>query len=479
MSYTFFKENFRMPHDHDLVILGSGSTAFAAALRARSLGARVLMIEKSVSGGTCVNWGCVPSKTLIHSALFRHEAELGRTLGAGTAADGIDYAALSANKDLVTHYLRQTMYLDILKGVSGLTLLRGTGRFLDRQTVEVGDQLIRGDRFLVATGGFPKVINFPGIHEVDYLTSRSALLLKKLPASLLIVGGGVIALELGQMYLRLGTKVTVLEHGPRVLPMVEAEPALELQRALSGAGMEIVLNSSICSVRENDGSTIVLAEINGERREYSAERLLLAVGTAPASADLGLEKAGVETDAKGFITVDNRMCTTAQGIWAAGDVTGGMMVVPAGAREAIVAVDNMFKPDCDCTIDYLSIPVAIFTDPELGMVGFGEEDARKAGFKIITSILPVRDIPKAHITGSTAGTIKMIADKESGRLLGVHLLCHRGAELINEAALALRLRATVDDLVNTLHVYPSIGEGLRLCAQGFTRDVSKLSCCAE
>jgi mercuric reductase len=468
-----------MSQGHDLVILGSGSTAFAAALRAQSLGAKVLMVEKSVPGGTCVNWGCIPSKTLIHSALFHHEARLGEKAGLGLSVSGIDYDALAAHKERVVQHLRQTKYFDILREVPGLTMLKGTGRFLGRNTIEVDERKIHGDRFLIATGGSPKIIEFPGIHEVDYLTSRSFLLLKKLPESLVIIGGGVIALELGQMCRRLGIMVTVLEHGPCLLPMVEDELALHLQQTLLDEGMEIVLNVSICSVQKGAGSTTVHAEISGERKEYSAERILLAVGTSPASKNIGLEKAEVETDAKGFIKVDERMCTTAQGIWAAGDVIGGKMIATVGAREGIVAVDNMLTPDCGCTIDYLSTPMAIFTDPELCMVGYSEEEARKAGFTVITSILPAREIPKAHVTGSTSGLIKMIADKESGRLLGIHLLCHNGAELINEAALAIRLRATIDDMVNTLHVYPSMGEGLRLCAQGFSRDVHKLSCCAE
>lgn len=468
-----------MPNDHDLVILGSGSTAFAAALHAQSLGARVLLIEKSVPGGTCVNWGCIPSKTLIHSALFRHEAVLGGRIGLETSIGGIDFTALSAHKGRVVQYLRQTKYLDILSAVPGLTLLKGTGRFLDRHTIEVDNQKIQGDRFLVATGGFPRIIDFPGLHEIDYLTSRSALLLKNLPESLLIIGGGVIALELGQMYRRLGVRVTVLEHGQRVLPSVEAEPALQLQQLLIAEGLEIVLNVTICSVQKVNGAVTVYAEIHGERKEFSAERLLLAVGTAPASTGIGLEKAGIETDARGFIKVDASMRTTAEGIWAAGDVVGGMMIATAGAREGVIAADNMLRPDCGCRMDYLSTPMAIFTDPELGMVGYSEADAKKAGFTVVTSILAAEDIPKAQVTGTSAGLIKMIADKKSGRLLGVHLLCHRGAELINEAALAIRLRATIDDLANTLHVYPSMGEGLRLCAQGFSRDLHKLSCCAE
>ena len=468
-----------MAQDHDVIIVGSGSTAFAAALRAQSLGAEVLMIEKSILGGTCVNWGCIPSKTLIHSALFRQETRLGAGIGLGLSCGGIDFAALNAHKDEAVSFLRQTKYLDILRDVPGLTLLRGTGRFIDSHTLEVGDRTIRGEKFLIATGGFPRVIEFPGLAGVDYLTSRSALLLKQFPESLVIIGGGAIALELGQMYQRLGTGVTVLEHGARILPGLEAEPALELLQTLIEEGMEIVLNAEICSVRKNADQAIVEAEVDGCRQQFAADRLLLATGTAPASAGIGLDRAGVAVDAKGFITVDDRMRTTAEGIWAAGDVTGGMMIATVGAREGIVAVDDMFNPGCGCRMDYLSAPMTIFTDPELGTVGYSEEEAKKAGFDVITNLLPVSAIPKAHVTGATSGVIKMVADKATGRLLGVHLTCQRGAELINEAALAVRLRATIEEMANTLHVYPSMGEGLRLCAQGFSRDVSKLSCCAE
>jgi mercuric reductase len=173
------------------------------------------------------------------------------------------------------------------------------------------------------------------------------------------------------------------------------------------------------------------------------------------------------------------MRTSAAGIWAAGDVVGGTMIATVGAREGIVAVEDMLNPACGCRMDYLSAPMTIFTDPELGTVGYSEEAAKAAGFQVVTNTLPVAAIPKAHITGSTAGVITLVADKATDRLLGVHLACRNGAELINEAALAIHLRATIKDLAGSLHVYPSMGEGLRLCAQGFTRDVSKLSCCAE
>ena len=463
----------------DLVILGSGSTAFAAALRAQSHGARVVMVERSELGGTCVNWGCVPSKTLIHAAAGFHTARLGAAIGLGTSAGPVDWSLLSAHKDRVVDHLRRTRYLDILAGVPGLELITGTGRFVDRERIEVAGRFLTAPRFLVATGGYPRIIRFPGLDQVAYLTSQSALLLKEPPASLVIIGGGVIALEMGQMYRRFGKAVTILEHGPRVLPPVEEEVALAVQEALAGEGMEIHLNVDICGVSERDGATVVAAEVKGEWREFTAERVLLAVGTAPATAGIGLADAGVELDGHGYIRVDERMRTTAPGIWAAGDAIGGMMTATAGAREGIVAVDDMFTPGCGCTMDHLTVPMAIFTDPEIGIVGYTEEGARAAGFDVMTNSLSVSAIPKAHITGKTAGVIRMVADRQSRRLLGVHLACFRGSELINEAALALRYRLTVDDLVQTLHVYPSMSEGLRLCAQGFSRDVSKLSCCAE
>lgn len=468
-----------MAGNHDLIILGTGSTAFAAALRAQSRGARVLMIEKSVLGGTCVNWGCIPSKTLIHAARFRRDTGLGARVGLGINAGEIDFATLSAHKEQVVQFLRQSKYLDILQNVPGLTLIKGTGRFLDSETIEVGDERVNGKRFLIATGGFPRVINIPGLSEVDYLTSRSTLLLKTLPRSLVVIGGGVIALELGQMYLRLGCRVTVLEHGPRILPVVEEEPAMALKQALADEGMRIEVGVAVCSVRKDGSATVVDADIGGVREEFAAERLLLAVGTAPASSGIGLEKAGVEVDQKGFVRVDEMMRTTAPGIWAAGDVIGGMMIATVGAREGIVAVDNMFDPGCGCRMDYLAAPMAIFTDPEVGMVGHTEASAARAGYETVTNTMPVSAIPKAHVTGHLAGAIKMVADRKTRRLLGVHLSCERGAELVNEAALAIRFKLTIEDMANTLHVYPSMSEGLRLCAQGFSRDISKLSCCAE
>lgn len=470
-----------MSATYDLIILGSGSTAFAAALRATGYGARVLMFEKSVLGGTCINWGCIPSKTLIHAALFRHEALLGNKIGLASGDEGraVDAERLFTHRESVVAGLRQERYLDVLGSMKGLDLVRGTARFSGPRSVECDERSYRSERFLVAVGGSPRIPDLPGLEKCAYFTSRSALLLKKLPASLVIIGGGVIAVELGQMYHRLGCRVTILEHGPRLLPTVEQELSGSLEKILAKEGIKVVTNVSFCSLDRLGGLNAVYADVDEKRHKYTCEALLLAVGTAPATADIGLDTAGVAMDDKGFIITDRQMRSSADGIWAAGDVVGTMMIATVGAREGVVAVDDMFQQGCECAMDYLAAPMAIFTDPEVAMVGHTEESARQAGFNCIVNTIPAGAIPKAHVTGMTDGVIKMIADRESGRLLGVHLVCHRGADMINEAALALKMRATVTDMATTMHVYPSIGEGLKLCAQGFNRDINLLSCCAE
>lgn len=463
----------------EIVILGSGSTAFAAALRAKERGARSVMIERSVLGGTCINWGCIPSKTLIHCALFRHEAQLGERLGLGVRRDGVDYRILDGHKFAVVQRLRQEKYLDVLERLPELSLVKGKAHFTAPGTVQVGERVIKSDKILIATGGHPRIPKIPGLEQTPFLTSKSALLLKALPHSLTVIGGGVIALELGQMFLRLGVPVTILEHGSRVLPAVEAEPALALQRALDAEGMRLVLGAAVCSVAKVQGGVKIEALVDGEPREFRSEQLLVAVGTAPATDGIGLERAGVELDARGFIKVDREMRTSAPGVWAAGDVTGGMQIATVGAREGIAAVENMLQVGCHCALDYQSLPMAIFTDPEVAMVGYGEEAAEKAGLEVECRTIPATAIPKAHVTGALDGAVKIVAERGSGRIVGVHLCLHRAADIVNEAALAIRCRMTVTELAGTLHVYPSMGEGLRLCAQAFVRDLDGLSCCAE
>jgi len=439
------------------------------------------MFEKSVLGGTCINWGCIPSKTLIHAALFKHEALLGNRIGLNSDNDvlGIDAEQLNRHRDAVVSKLRQERYLDVLGNMKGLELVKGTARFIDPHTVECDERSYRSERILIAVGGNPRIPDLPGLEKCSYYTSRSALLLKKIPSSLVIIGGGVIAVELGQMFHRLGCRVTILEHGPRLLQNVEPELSASLEIILAKERISVVTNVNICSLERVGELNEVYADVSEKHHKFTCEKLLLAIGTVPATTGIGLEKTAVKLDDKGFVVTDGNMRATTDGIWAAGDVVGNRMIATVGAREGIVAVDDMFNKGCGCVMDYLAAPMAIFTDPEVAMVGHSEESARQNGFDCIVNCMPVSAIPKSHVTGATEGVIKMIADRVSGRILGIHLVCHRGADIINEASLALHMRATVTDLASTMHVYPSIGEGLKLCAQGFDRDISRLSCCAE
>jgi mercuric reductase len=439
------------------------------------------MFEKSMLGGTCINWGCIPSKTLIHAALLRYDAVRGARVGAGggTIDKLPDGEKLFHHREAVVNRLRQERYLDLLDQIDGLELVKGNARLLDSSTVGCDGRTYHAGKILIAVGGNPRIPQLQGLENASYLTSRSALQLRRFPASLVIIGGGVVAVELGQMFHRLGCGVTILEHGPRLLPVVETELSAGLEAVLINEGIKVVTNAAFCSVGKRGDMTVVSADLPDGRHDFTCERLLLAAGTEPATAGIGLEQAGVAVDNKGFILVDDRMRTSVPGIWGAGDAIGKMMIATVGAREGIVAADDMFNPGCGCSMDYRSAPMAIFTDPEVAMVGYGETEAINAGFDCMVNVMPVSAIPKAHVVGQTEGVIKMIAERSTGRLLGVHLICHRGADLINEAALAIRLKATVDDLAASMHVYPSIGEGLRLCAQGFRRDISLFSCCAE
>ncbi|HWI41034.1 MAG TPA: NAD(P)/FAD-dependent oxidoreductase, partial [Verrucomicrobiae bacterium] len=286
--------NMKTEEQFDLIILGSGSTGFAAALRAEEYGARVLMIEKSAMGGTCINWGCVPSKTLIHAALFAHEARLAGVVGIPFTEGEIDHERLAQHKLEVVRGLRKAKYMDILTAIPGLSLVKGTARIVGPGEVAVGEAVFRSDRILIATGGAPRVPVLKGLQETDWMTSREALLLKRLPRSVVVIGGGVIAVELGQMFRRLGTSVTLVERGEMILPSVEREPVRELTGALLEEGVEVVTGAAVCRAFRSGEESCVEALVGGETRVLSAEKLLLAVGTAPATAGLGLENVGVD-----------------------------------------------------------------------------------------------------------------------------------------------------------------------------------------
>lgn len=460
-----------MSQAYDFVILGSGSSAFAAARKASELGARVLMVEQSKLGGTCVNWGCIPSKTLIHKAKEYYAAVRSAPFGINLRAEEPDYGLLMQAKNTAVEAVRREHYQQVLEEDPNIEVLRGHGRFLSPRELQVGAEILVSDKFLIATGGVPRTLRLPGLVEAGYLNSYSALNLPAFPESLLIIGGGVIAVEMGQMFARFGTRVSIIERSERLLK--EFDPRLSdiFAQILHEEGAELIYNFEAQQVRR-EGDRVCLHGRIGEGeadRCLRAERIMLAVGTTPATSGIGLEEAGVVCDENGFISVDEEMRTTAPGIWAAGDVAGPPLIAPSGAREAEVAAENMLNPNAHRRIDHRLTPMAVFVDPELATVGLSPQQARAAGKEITETFFTLDHVAKAHVMGGKRGGFVMCAEQGSGRILGVQILAPRAADIIHEATLAVRFGLRVEDLAETVHVYPTMADGLRLAALDILR----------
>ncbi len=454
-----------MNHHPDLVILGSGTTAFAAARQAAARGWKVLMIEQSHLGGTCVNWGCVPSKTLIDKAEMYHGARRGETWGLNLKAGPPDCGTLMSLKRQAVETVRRQHYQRELEQTPNLQVLRGHGRFISPHELQVGAEIVRCERILIAVGGVPRVVPLEGLDQVDYLTSYSALHLPCFPSSLLMLGGGVIALEMGQMFARFGTQVVILERGDRLLQ--EFDPRLTglFADILRSEGVEIMTEVQAQRVDSSPQGVCLYSTVKGAPVGLCAERLMLAVGTQPATEDIGLDRAGIETDPAGFIRVDAGMRTNVPGIYAAGDVTGPPLIAPAGAREALVAVHNMLDPEGNHSIDHTHTPMAVFCDPEFATVGLTAEQARQRGLEVVEAFIDLERVPKAHVMGGRRGGVILVAEAPTGRVLGCQMLAPRAADIIHEATLAVRFGLNVSQLTTTVHVYPSISDGLRMAAQ--------------
>lgn len=465
---------------YDLVILGSGSAAFAAALKASELGAKIAMIEHDTVGGTCVNRGCIPSKNLIQAARLLHYARKSPFPGLRLQGE-VDFPELIAQKDELVDRLRREKYLEIAAGDPNIELIAGKGRFVAKDRVQVqvqGDrELLEAERFIIATGARPFVPPIAGLDEVEYLTSRTAFELRELPKRLLIIGGGYIAMELGQLFQRLGSQVTILERGPRLLRGFEPVISQRLREILEGEGLRIETDAEVLRVRRDGAGVAVTTRRANEEFEVRGTHLLLATGRRPNTDGLGLEEIGVELDDRGFIRVDEELRTSVEGIWAAGDVIGPPMATPVGAREGVIAAENALGGHRK--MDYRVVPRAVFTDPEVGSVGLTEEEAERRGIACACRVLDLGLVPKAAAIRETTGLVKLVVEAATERILGVHLLAPRGADIIHEGALAVKLGLTISDLIELIHVYPTISEALRMAAQSFTKDVSKLSCCAE
>ncbi|MEX2552678.1 MAG: mercury(II) reductase [Actinomycetota bacterium] len=476
-----------MADKFDLVILGSGSTAFAAALAAQEMGKTAVMTEERTIGGTCVNRGCLPSKNLIEAAKLLHDARHPRYPGLKSGGMELDFAALIAQKGEVVHGYREKKYESLIDG--RIRIERGHVEFVDPHTVEVNGKRLTGEKVLVATGSRPVVPDIEGLDQVplltsDLLTVDEDIELNDLPKSLLIVGGGYIALELGQMFHRFGTEVTILERNQQLLAHgYEPEVGQAIGQAFSEDGIRVITKAMVRSVRQDRQGVMATASVGGAQREYRAERLLVATGRRPNTDNIAIERSEVSVNQRGEVVVDEYLRTNVSHIFAAGDTigrqAGSQMATPVGSQDGGIAARNALSGGEMRPVDHRVIPRCIFTDPPVAVVGMSEEEAVAAGHACWCNTIPMSLVPRAGAIRDTRGIIKMVADTQTNEVLGVAMVGHNAGEVIHEAAMALRFHAKLHDFIDLLHVYPTMAEALKIVAISRYKDPAKLSCCAE
>jgi pyruvate/2-oxoglutarate dehydrogenase complex dihydrolipoamide dehydrogenase (E3) component len=439
---------------YDAIVLGSGQAGNPLSQKLADHGWSVALVEKEHLGGTCVNTGCTPTKTLVASAQVAHYARQAARWGVRTGDVSVDLAKVVARKDQVVLQWRSGLEKKVEQRPN-LHLVRGHGRFLDPHRVRVGDQVLESERIFIDTGARPSVPPIPGLDQAGYLTNESLLRLTDLPEHLLVLGGGYVGLEFGQMFRRFGSRVTVVDSAEQLLPHEDADVAGELQKALESEGLRFVLKARTTRV-ERDGGEVVLRLEGGEGVRGS--HLLVATGRRPNTDDLGLETTGVETTPRGFIRVNGRLETNVPGIWALGDVNGGPAFTHISYNDYQIVHGNLIEGK-DLTTAGRLVPYAVFTDPQLGRVGLTEQEARTAGRRLKVGKIPMAWVARAIERDETAGLMKLVVDAATDRILGAAILSSEGGELVQILEFVMRAGAPYTLLKGAVYIHPTLAEG--------------------
>ncbi|MBI2756294.1 MAG: dihydrolipoyl dehydrogenase [Chloroflexi bacterium] len=468
----------------DLAIVGGGPGGYVAAIRAAQLGLRTAVIEKERPGGVCLNWGCIPTKAMLRSAdvleTVQHAADYGITVGKVT----LDYAAVLARKDRVVKGLTDGV-AGLLKS-NGVTVFNGHGRFLSPTSIEVvgvgqsplgaggplynapanasGQPIATVDarQVIVATGSVPARLNIPGVDLPGVVDSDGAFMLREIPKRIVIVGGGAVGTEWATMFHAFGAEVTVVEFLPMLLPREDEDMGRTLERSFKKRGMTVLTGSTVSKIDEpakkGGPLRVTIADADGKNaRQVEAENVLIGVSRSPNTAGLDLEKTGVRTNQRGYVEVDDQMRTSVPTLFAIGDVTGKMPLAHVASHQGLVAAGQAAGHSKE-KMDYKSVPAATFTHPEVGSVGLTEKAAREAGYDVVVGKFPFAALGRAQTFGNTDGLIKLVADRKYGEVLGMHVIGPSASDLIPEGALALNLEATLEDVANTIHAHPTLGE---------------------
>ncbi|CEI83000.1 mercuric reductase [Oceanobacillus oncorhynchi subsp. incaldanensis] len=462
--------------DYDLLIIGSGGAAFSAAIKAIEYGAKVVMIERETIGGTCVNTGCVPSKTLLRAGKINHLAKVNPFKGLQISAGDVELAPLIRQKNELVNRLRHQKYIDLINEY-GFDLIKGEAKFIDKNTIEVNGEKLSAKHFLIATGASPSLPEISGLKEVDYLTSTTLLELKKVPERLTVIGSGYIGMELGQLFHNLGSEVTLMQRSERLLKEYDPEISEAVEKALVEQGINLVKGATFEWVEQVGGNKKIYVTVNGKKKVVESEQLLVATGRKPNTDSLNLSAAGIEVGKRKEIVINDYARTSNEKVYAAGDVTLGPQFVYVAAYEGGIVADNAIR-GLNKKLNLSVVPGITFINPAIATVGLTEKQAKEKGYEVKTSVLPLDTIPRALVNHETTGVFKLVADSKTLKVLGVHIVSENAGDVIYAATLVVKFGLTVEDLKESLAPYLTMAEGLKLAALTFDKDVSKLSCCA-
>ncbi|MBV9081902.1 MAG: mercuric reductase [Acidobacteriaceae bacterium] len=442
---------------YDAIIIGSGQAGNPLAQKLASAGNKVALIESGLLGGTCINTGCTPTKAMVASAQVAHYARNAKHWGVHASNVSVDLPAILHRKGKIVESSRNG-WEKKFEGKQNPHLYHARARFIGPKQIQVDEATLEGDRIFIDTGARPSIPDVPGLDSVGYLTNVSILAQRELPAHLIVLGGGYIGLEFGQMFRRFGSDVTVIQRASHILPNEDDDVTDELQRSLESEGIRFVLNAKVIEAKRHRTHIGVLAESSESHETICGSHLLVAAGRTPNTEDLDLEKAGVKTNAKGFIVVDDQLRTTADGIWALGDVKGGPQFTHISYNDYQIVFANVYEGKNLSTTSRI-VPYAVFTDPTLGRVGLTEKAARAHGRKLKIGKMPMSSVARAIERGETAGLMKIVVDHDTDRVLGASILSSEGGELVQILSTLILAEKPYTLLKSAIYIHPTLAEG--------------------
>lgn len=457
--------------EFDDVILGGGKGGKSLAMGLANAGHKVALIERGQIGGTCINVACIPTKTMVASAKIIELSQRAGEFGVSLPNAEPSLASIIERKRRVVNGMVET-HRHLFSNTTNMEFMLGVGKFVAAKTIEVAlndgtKKLVSGKRLYVNTGSRTTIPNIKGLEQVSYLTSTSIMELEDLPSHLAIVGGGYIALEFAQIFVRLGAKVTVLLRGKRFLPREDQDIAAEVRKVLEEEGVVFLDNVAINSVAKSEKGIDIAYEKDAESHTMNASHLMLAIGRTPNTENLGLDIAGIEVDKNGAIKVNEKLETTAPDVWAIGDCNGGPLFTHVSWDDFRIIKANVLNNAGRTTHDRL-VPYTLFIDPELGRVGLTEEEAVAKGHNILVAKIPASKIPRANTSGETKGVLKAVVDKETKQILGCSLLCHSAGEVMSVVQMAMIGKLPYTTVRDTIFTHPTMAESLNLLFAGLS-----------